>query len=364
MKYKFFYSLVLVFVLFCTIGCKNSDKDSEVKSGGEMTKQQYTVEKNEVTVIPLEIRTFNKQLVCNGRLEAVKRSNVSFQNSGIITSIKVKEGDVVKKGDALAELDREPLESSMKSAQLSYDKSLITLADRLLDYGYALSDTASIPSDTRRTIYINTGYADAQISYENAQRNLKSGVLRAPFAGKVVSIKAKEYENAGSVFCTLIDDSYMTVRFSVLETEYGFVKLGQNIKVTPFNDNRISISGNVVSINPSVDSNGQIAVTARVRNDGNLLDGMNVKIILENRVPDQLVVPKSAVVIRDNLEVMFRYVAGRSLWTYVHVLMSNTEEYVIEANKERGASISVGDTVIVSGNLNLGDDTPVKLIEK
>ena len=33
-------------------------------------------------------------------------------------------------------------------------------------------------------------------------------------------------------------------------------------------------------------------------------------------------------------------------------------------DEERGASISVGDSVIVSGNLNLGDDTPVKLMEK
>ena len=364
MRRKFFYALVCFSTLLCVTGCKNGNKGSEEKPEGEMAKQEYTVEKNEVTVVPLERRSFNKQLVCNGRLEAVQRSSVSFQSSGVIASIKVKEGDAVKKGAALAELDRESLESSMKSAQLSYDKSVITLADRLLDYGFTLADTASIPADTRRTIYINTGYADAMLSYENAQRNLRNAVLKAPFAGKVVSIKAKEYENAGGVFCTMIDDSYMTVRFNVLETEYGFVKLGQNIKVTPFNDNRISISGTVMSINPSVDNNGQIAVTARVRNDGNLLDGMNVKVIIENTVPGKLVVPKSAVVIRDNMEVMFRYVAGRSLWTYVHVLMSNTEEYVIEANEERGASISVGDTVIVSGNLNLGDDTPVKLTEK
>ena len=111
------------------------------------------------SVVPLERRSFNKQLLCNGRLEAVKRSNVSFQSSGIIAKINVKEGDAVSKGDALAQLDRESLESSMKSAQLSYDKSLINLADRLLDYGYTLSDTALIPADTRRTIYINTGYA-------------------------------------------------------------------------------------------------------------------------------------------------------------------------------------------------------------
>jgi hypothetical protein len=85
--------------------------------------------------------------------------------------------------------------------------------------------------------------------------------------------------------------------------------------------------------------------------------------MVENSIPDQLVVPKSAVVIRDNLEVLFRYVDGRSLWTYVNVLMSNTEYHVIEANSDRGASIEVGDLIVTSGNLNLGDDTPIEIAE-
>jgi hypothetical protein len=81
--------------------------------------------------------------------------------------------------------------------------------------------------------------------------------------------------------------------------------------------------------------------------------------MVENSIPSQLVVPKSAVVIRDNMEVLFRYVEGRSLWTYVHVLMSNTTQHVVEPNKERGADLNVGDLIITAGNLNLGDDAPV-----
>jgi len=145
----------------------------------------------------------------------------------------------------------------------------------------------------------------------------------------------------------------------VLETEYNFVHTGQQVQVSPFVNSDVVMNGVILSINPTVDQNGQIAVTAQVPGSDKLIDGMNVRITVQNSVPDQLVVPKSAVVIRDNMEVLFRYVDGRSLWTYVNVLMSNTTQHVVEPNKDRGADLNEGDLIITSGNLNLGDEAKV-----
>lgn len=363
MKYNLLIAAI-VFALTFFSSCKSNNKSKHEEQQEVLAKLSHSLENNQVTAIPLERKIFYKQLVCNGRLEAIQRSNISFQTQGILANIKVKEGDAVTRNQALAELDKESLNTAMQSAQLAYDKAVLTLADRLLDYGYTLNDTASIPASTKKTIYINTGFADAQISYRNAQRNLQNAVLRAPFSGKIVGIQAKKYENTSGVFCTLIDDSYMTVRFNILETEFNFVSVGQTVKVTPFNNSSLVVLGNIVSINPSVDDHGQIAVTAKIKNDGELLDGMNVKIIVENSVPDQLVVPKSAVVIRDNLEVVFRYVDGKAIWTYVKVLLSNTSQHSIVANSERGAELHEGDMIITSGNLNLGSgDVPVELVK-
>ena len=81
-------------------------------------------------------------------------------------------------------------------------------------------------------------------------------------------------------------------------------------------------------------------------------------------MPSQMVVPKSAVVIRDNLEVLFRYSKGKSIWTYVHVQMANSESYVVTANTARGAELNIGDTIIIKGNLNLGSDVEVEIENK
>ena len=198
------------------------------------------------------------------------------------------------------------------------------------------------------------------MALENAERTFRQCDLKAPFSGKVASVKGHVYEQSGQ-FCTLIDDSRYLVRFSVLETEYGFVHVGQQVLVSPFVNSELVIKGSIVSINPTVDQNGQIQVTAQVPGADELMDGMNVRITVENSIPNQLVVPKSAVVIRDNMEVLFRIdpETGHSLWTYVNVIMSNTKEHVVEPNKDRGADLNIGDQIITSGNLNLGDDAEV-----
>jgi RND family efflux transporter MFP subunit len=351
--------VLVIAVLVCS--CKGKkDKDESEEDTTEMARGSFKADKNIVTVEPLQLKTFNKQLICNGKLEAQSKVTVQFEAQGKIAQVNVRDGQKIQKGQILASLDKEQTRRQLEQARLAFDKAEMNLADRLLDYGYTLADTAKIPADQKRVIYINTGFIDAKMALENAERTFRQCDLKAPFSGKVASVKGHVYEQSGQ-FCTLIDDSRYLVRFSVLETEYGFVHVGQQVLVSPFVNSDLVIKGSIVSINPTVDQNGQIQVTAQVPGADELMDGMNVRITVENSIPNQLVVPKSAVVIRDNMEVLFRIdpETGHSLWTYVNVIMSNTKEHVVEPNKDRGADLNIGDQIITSGNLNLGDDAEV-----
>lgn len=351
--------VLVIAVLVCS--CKGKkDKDESEEDTTEMARGSFKADKNIVTVEPLQLKTFNKQLICNGKLEAQSKVTVQFEAQGKIAQVNVRDGQKIQKGQILASLDKEQPRRQLEQARLAFDKAEMNLADRLLDYGYTLADTAKIPADQKRVIYINTGFIDSKMALENAERTFRQCDLKAPFSGKVANVKGHVYEQSGQ-FCTLIDDSRYLVRFSVLETEYGFVHVGQQVLVSPFVNSELVIKGSIVSINPTVDQNGQIQVTAQVPGADELMDGMNVRITVENSIPNQLVVPKSAVVIRDNMEVLFRIdpETGHSLWTYVNVIMSNTMEHVVEPNTDRGADLNVGDKIITSGNLNLGDDAEV-----
>ncbi|MCX4334346.1 MAG: efflux RND transporter periplasmic adaptor subunit [Bacteroidales bacterium] len=341
-------------------GCKGKTAGDEGRDG----KLQYTPEVNKVEVVELKRCDFMRQLIANGKLSASLKSALSFNTSGVVSELYVSDGQSVRAGDVLARLDPMEKKLALESAGIALEKAEIDFYDVLAGQGYRAKDTLSVPADVLKMAKMRSGYRSALNSYERSSLDFGRTVLKAPFSGKVADVKFRKYDNVSSgAFCTLIDDSRLDVDFSVLESEYHFLKTGLEVSVTPFTGDGKVLKGSITEINPTVDKHGLVAVRARVYNDGSLIDGMNVKVIVGRTVQDVLVVPKSSVVIRDNQEVLFRYRDGKAMWTYVHVLMSNSSSHVVTANMDRGAELDEGDMIIVSGNLNLGDGSSVQITE-
>lgn len=334
-------------------------KGPRAEDPADGSKLVYTPEVNEVEVITLKRQTFPMQLVANGKLAAAQRSALYFRESGQIIDIPVQNGSSVARGAVLARLDDSEQRSALETARIDLARTRLEYLDVLAGLGYAVADTASVSAEVRELAGIRSGYTAARNAYARAQRALEGTVLRAPFGGKVADLNLKKWDRTGSEpFCTLIADGTYDVTFSALESEYGFLERGQSVRVAPFGSDR-TVSGRIRSINPTIDRNGQIAVTASIPGGAGLLDGMNVKVTVDRNLPAQLVVPKSAVVIRDGLEVLFRHRDGKAEWVYVHTLRANSEAYAVTANTDRGATLEEGDEVIISGNLNLADGSRV-----
>ncbi len=317
-----------------------------------------------VDTVILRRGDFKRQTLSNGRIRAIRKSALGFGTDGIIARIYVSEGDRVTEGDTIAKLFTEDAETALIQAGNDMKKAKIEMTDVLIGFGYG-TDTSKIPEEFIETAMIRSGYSDAALSLRRARHEMEGTVITAPFSGKIADIKGREYEHSPSGdFCMLIDDSSFEVEFPLLESEIRPVRKGMKVKVTPFNNPEKCYDGEIVSVNPTVDGKGQIKVTAYVsRPDEGMMDGMNVKTIIEETVPGQLSVPKSAVVIRDNKDVVFLYDGSDSTayWTYVRIMMSNSERHVIEADRERLSSLSEGDAVIVSGNLNLAHKSKVSV---
>jgi RND family efflux transporter MFP subunit len=355
--------VALSLVTALVAGCKN--KSAEGNEDTDLARQVYAARANPVEVMALTERDFHKQVISNGRLEAARRAVLAFSGGGVISRVAVENGQRVGQGQLLAALNTEDAALALERAQLAYAKAQLDLTDRLLDFDYMPDvDTASISDATMLIIYVRSGYLDARHALSEARLAHRRSTLTAPFAGKVADVRQRVWENASGEFCTVIDDSAFDVRFTVLETEVGFIAVGRPVKVYSFNDPAGVVEGRITAVNPTVDQHGQIAVTARISGNGKMIDGMNVRVMAEEIVPGQLVVPKSAVVQRDGLEVLFRYADGKSVWTYVHTTASNSTEYVVAPNTDRGADLNVGDVIITSGNLNLGGGTDVVIATK
>ncbi|MCF8360962.1 MAG: efflux RND transporter periplasmic adaptor subunit [Prolixibacteraceae bacterium] len=346
----------LLFLLAAFLGC--TPKTEEETPGD---KQALLKEKPAVKIMVLEKGSFKKQLVANGKLKALRKGDLSFRQQGVITKIATANGYNVSNDEVIAALDKTNYLENLKTAQANLDRARFEMEDMFIGLGINPEDSASLSKEKLMLVKIKSGYLNAQLEYEKTVKNLKDCELRAPFSGKVANIAQKEYEQTnGKPFCTLIDDSRFEVLFHIMENEMNDVAVNDPVQVLPFALDIICL-GKISEINPVVDENGLIGVKAVVNNPGTLMEGMNVRVLIEKEVPNQFVVPKSAVVLRDNFEVLFKIINGKAYWNYVNTIYENTESFAVIPNPEKStASLEVGDTIIVSGNLNLAHESEVE----
>ncbi len=351
-----------LFILTLMVLAVSCGQKKEVKSD-TLTRLSHAVEANYVDTMTLRLTDFRRQIISNGKLAAAHKSSLCFSTTGIISEVRFKNGQSVRKGELIASLDPEAAEIALSQAENALKKAEIEMQDVLIGFGYGDRDTSDIPAATMSIARIRSGYSDAEQDYRKALYDFEGTMITAPFDGKVAGIKGRAYESAPSeTFCSVVDDRRFDVIFPLLESEIPSVRTGMEMKISPFNNPGKTYSGRITAINPMVDEKGQIEITASVENtDGSMMDGMNVRVVVEEIVRGQQVVPKSAVVMRDNQEVLFVYQPADSTarWVYVDILMSNSDSHVVQVKKDRNAELAVGDIVIVSGNLNLAHESKV-----
>ena len=319
----------------------------------------------EVDTTVLRRQTFQKQVLCNGRLAAIRRAELMCPKAGeILQSVNVKNGQRVSAGTVLAVADTRERRSALEKSQRDLEKAKVELQDKLIGLGYD-GITDNVPAEVLHRAEVTSGYYSARFALRTAEQALHDCSLKAPFGGRIADLVARPYQR-GDKFCTLIDDSFFDVEFKVLEAELVSVSTGTQVKVSPFVDGELSLDGTVTEINPTVDAKGLVSVKARIKNTSDrLMDGMNVKVTIENSVPDMFVVPKEAVVERDGYHVVFVYdnKTHRAVWTYVDIMYGNLTSFAITGCERKNTTVNEGDIIITSGNLNLADDTEVKIKE-
>jgi len=234
------------------------------------------------------------------------------------------------------------------------------MQDLLIGQGYALDDSAKVPPALMELVNTKSGYNQALTQYKLDVYEEERATLHAPFDGIVANLFAKQYQTASmsDIFCTIIDPRSLEATFTVLENELPLIHTGDRVIVEPFALPEAKTEGRISEINPFVDKDGMIKIKATVIYNTRLYEGMKVRVSILRDLPDQLVVPKSAVVIRSGKQVVFTYADGKALWVYVHTGLENSDSYTIADE-----SLKDGDVVITSGNVNLAHESPVKVIQ-
>ena len=135
------YGLVLATTM---VACSDEKKDSKEKEGVETVLPSLP---NEVTVVPLEKRVFNHELISNGKVTAKDYADLYFRTAEVVAHVWVKNGDVVRKGQKIAELDLFKLNNTLAQQKNGLAQSTLEMQDVLIGQGYAPDNLKAVPAD-------------------------------------------------------------------------------------------------------------------------------------------------------------------------------------------------------------------------
>lgn len=347
--------------LVMLVACSGNDSGNKEKEGVETVLPSQV---NEVTVMKLGKTDFNHELVSNGKVVAKEYADLYFRTSEVVAKVWVKNGTYVRKGQKLAELDLFKLNNTLAQSKNSLAQATLEMQDVLIGQGYAPDNLDAVPADMLALAKVKSGYEQAKAQYESAQHDVEQATLVAPFDGVVANLFDKQYNmpKSGEPFCRIIRTSAMEVDFTVLESELPLIKVGDQVEVTPYATVAGMRTGSISEINPLVDENGMVRVKAQVNGGNKLFDGMKVRVNVKRLLGEQMVVPRTAIVLRSGKQVLFTVKDDSiAMWNYVQTGLENMTEYTLVDWEASG--LKEGMTIITTGNVNLAHETPVKIIE-
>ena len=346
MSVKYWFIMSLPFV---AISCG--------KSGGENEERQQNIlveDRQQVTTSVAKKSQFRQELVSNGKISAGRYADLYWEVNGTISDIYTANGKQVSQGATVARVQAFKLKNQMESSEAALEQSKLQMKEALIGQGYS-PDDPDIPENIRHLAEVKSGYLQTLAQYNAAKYDYEHTTLKAPFGGVVANLNDKPSNMAqqSKPFCRIIDQNSMTVDFTIIESELSFVKTGSKVEISVFSIPGKSWSGQVVEINPFVETNGMVRVKAKIDKPSQLFEGMNVSVKISQNAGEYISVPKSAVVMRSNRPVVFTAKDHLAHWCYVETSIENSTDIAIVSG------INEGDSVVVSGNTYLADRSEI-----
>ena len=357
-------STVYFFVYFITaIVFFNSGLNSIAAEHGKNQGSQAVP----VRVAKAEIRTVSDQISLVGTAEAIAKSTIASEVSGIVEYFPVKEGNYIKKGDLLVKLKSTGLKLTLKGAVAAREKSIANLekAQKELARVTRLKDANSVAERK----YDEALYSHRALSQELVQNNAKIEQLEyeiaqkkvlSPFSGFIAGehTQVGQWVSAGGSVVTLIDLSKIRItvdvpeRYAVLLPEKGRVAV--NVKSIPGKP----LSGRIYAILPQGNSESRtFPVRINLANPGfKIRSGMEVFVTFYlSRTRNALLVPKDSIVTSGEDKMVFSVADGKAVPVRVKVTGYFDGNVAVEGN------LKPGDQVVIRGNERLRPGQAVKV---
>jgi len=321
------------------------------------TQQQAEVGTAVNTTI-IESQDFERVIHIGGTTKAVASVYIIPMVSGMeeITSVKVKVGDHVTAGQTLATLKGESARLQYDAAKLQYDDLV-----RTLERMEALYEVGAIAkSDYEQTLL---GVQSTESSLRGYKIALDNMNVTTPISGTVTMADAVEggYATASSPMFEVANIDELEISIGVNENVVHKLQVGDTVTVeVPSARETSHYTGVIKEIGLAMlQGSKSYPVTIGVDNaEGNLLAGMYAKVgLTTDKVSQGIVVPVDAIGYHDGEPYVMVVEDSRAQEKRITTGVNDGEFYEVTSG------LSVGDELIVKGNMDLVSGELVAIVE-
>ena len=373
MRKNIFVILLVVFALiFGRMLITKMDKNKNAKQLASMRVPS-------VTIAEVQTQNLRRQFSANARVVSKYRVDILARINGYLTKSYFDEGDNVKAGQVLFEIEPQQYTYAANQAKANYEnaksqyeyyqKQLARYQELVKQDYVARADYDSILS--QRDAF-KAQMASAESAYRDAQRNLGYTKVKAPIDGRIglISVTEGNYVSMNSGPLTTINSSNpIYVQFSLDSKIYKeLVRIDKSADVKrevefEYNTGRkYELKGSQDFYDNKIDeSTGTITLRATFPNPNNeLIQGEFGRITIFSNLKDDIpVVPQVATM--ENQEGLYVYKLDENnlpRMTYIKTMGQDGDNWIVIDG------LGAGDKVLTSGLQKVIPGNPVKIVEK
>ncbi|MEZ5498356.1 MAG: efflux RND transporter periplasmic adaptor subunit [Steroidobacteraceae bacterium] len=341
-------SLPLHFLLAALL-CGCGAKPPPAAMGG--TAAPALTREVQVVTVAAATEPVARDLTAIGTAYANESIDVTSKVSNTVTAVRFSDGQRVKRGDVLIELDSAQLRADLAAAQAELVES-----DSQYRRGRELLPTQAVSKSQFDQLEAAKTAAAARVAA--AQARLQDTVIRAPFAGRVGlrRISIGSLISPGTVITTLDDSSTMKLDFRVPENDLAGLAVGMPVSAATAAYPQRSFAGTIESIDSRIDPVSRtITARARIENkDAALKTGMFMTVALRTRERSAVVIPEEALTPEEATQHVFVVVDDVASRREVRIGLR------LPGKVEIIAGLAAGERVVTEGLQNLRDGVKIR----
>lgn len=308
-----------------------------------------------VELAVVETISFPRGLSAIGNLRSNESTMLSAEVAGRVAAIDFTEGQPVKKGQLLVQLD-----DDVAQAELAQAKANLNLAESRFDRSGRLQTAGFVSKEAREDA--QNLLLLQQAAYKLAQAKLDKTRIEAPFDGIVGlrSVSVGEYVSAGQDIAPVEDTATLKADFRLPERYLGNIQVGQTLELQVDARPGSLFAGQVYAISPLIEEGGRsILVRARVDNKAGLLrPGMFARVQLITDESMAVVVPESALSPSGQTQYVYRLTEGQA------------ERVAVRIGERRAGLVEIleglepGQLIVIAGLQRVRNGAPIAPLGK